>query len=152
MSRGNDCMKKYFLIDLDKKVLKVEEYPQDDLKVDLRYFKLKDPLELSNFDFKVFDSEKKAMTWLKRFTDILSNLDNKVICKSRELLTVLLKRKYMAQTIMGEKKQTYRSYKKDWQKGQLFNFHDQTFFLTVKLSSIEKNGKFGYCYKFSLLK
>ena len=145
-------MKKYFILDLNQKKIEVELYAVEDMLYDLKHFKLKDPLKLSNYDYKVFDSEAKAEKWLIKFNKTLNELDNKKICKSRDLPAILLKRRYMAQTLMKEKLQTYRNYKKDWKNGQLFNFHDQTFFLTVKLISIKLVKDKGYCYKFSLLK
>src|SRR5690606_10428833 len=100
-----------------------------------------------------FNSEKKAEAFLKQYKKIKASLNNRKICKSRSLPAILYKRRYMVLTLMGLKPQTYRSYLKPWKIGQLFNLHDQTFFLTVKLKDLfyDKSEKL-YCYKFTLPK
>ena len=143
-------MKDMFIIDLNKKDPKVDDYLIDDIQFDLDHFGYKEPMQLDSYDFKIFVTQKKAEEWLKIYKKILTGLDNKDICRSRDLPAILLKRRYMVQALMGEKLQTYRKYSKDWKPGQLFNFHDQTFFLTVKLITLEKDGKNGYCYKYKL--
>lgn len=143
-------MKDLYCIVLGTKDPKVTLYSVDDIKADLKYFGLKNPMELDDYDFKVFRTEKAANSWLKRYSKILKSLNNKRICKSRDLPAMLYKRRYMVQTLMGEKMQTYRHYPKEWKPGQLFNLHDQVFFLTVKLSSLKKMGRGSYCYKFRL--
>lgn len=122
-------------------------YSAEDIKSDLKENGFRKLSQLDDYDFKVFESEKKAEKWLKDYLKILRSLSNKKICKSRELPAILYKRRYMVQTLMGEKSQTYRSYKKDWKPGQLFNLHDQVFFLTVRLKRIVKTSD-GYKYEF----
>ena len=109
-------LKNMFIIDLNKKNIKVEDYLAEDIEYDLKHFKLKDPLKLSNNDFKVFNTAKEALGWLDKYTKILNSLDNSKICKSRDLPAILLKRKYMVQALMGEKMQTYRKYKKHYSR------------------------------------
>lgn len=144
-------MKDLYCIVLETKDPKVTLYSVEDIKADLKYFGLKKPMELDDYDFKVFRTEKDANSWLKRYSKLLKSLNNKRICKSRDLPAMLYKRRYMVQTLMGEKMQTYRSYPKMWKPGQLFNFHDQVFFLTVRLTSINKVGRKSYRYKFKLI-
>lgn len=145
-------VRSYFLLDLDKskQCLEVLEYTEEVLKDDMDFFGCKDPLELNDYDFKVFDSEKKADSYLKKYEKILSSLNNAKICNSRSLPAMLYKRRYIVQTLMNEKLQTYRHYCKNWKKGDLFNLHDQTYFLTVQLISIEKVNDEMYKYKFKL--
>ena len=139
-----------FLVNLERK-LEVFEYTNEVLKEDLEFFGVKSAHDLNDYDFKVFDTEKKANSWLKKYKKVLNGLDNKKICKSRDLPAILYKRRYIVQTLMKEKLQTVRHYKKDWKKGDLFNLHDQTYFLTVKLTKLTDLGNGLYQYDFKLL-
>lgn len=145
--------KAYFFVDLDvpDKSLKVDEYDLAFLKRDLKEFGRKNIMDLNDYDWRIFDSEIKAESFLKKYKKIKADLNNRKICKGRELPAILYKRRYMVLTLMGLKPQTYRRYSKPWKAGQLFNLHDQTFFLTVKLKSLtyDKKEKL-YCYKFVL--
>lgn len=145
--------RKYFYVELDRplKSLEVFEFPEQNLKELMKEAKVKNPLDLYDYDCPVFDSEKKAERFLKQYKKILKGLSNKKICKSRDLPAILYKRRYMVQSLMRLKNQTYRSYEKPWKPGQLFNLHDQVFFLTVRLTSLtyDKKTKL-YCYKFKL--
>ena len=147
-------MKDMFVIPLHRgKNLKVYVYPVEMIKEDMKANKFEKPLQLSDYDWKVFSTKKSAEAWLERYNEILKNLNNKKICKSRDLPAILYKRRYIVQTLMGEKNQTNRSYdKKEWKPGMLFNLHDQVFFLTVKLISKTKKGTKDYCYKFKVMK
>ena len=146
-------MKTYFYIELDKSPEKLEvfEYPEDNLRKLMKEAGVRNPLHLSDYDCYVFDSEKKADKFLSGYKKVLKGLSNRKICKSRDLPAILYKRRYMVQSLMRLKNQTYRSYKKPWTPGQLFNLHDQVFFLTVRLTSLtfDKRNR-QYCYKFKL--
>ena len=139
----------YYCIDLDDRSPEVLEYSGQVLADDMEYFGVKNALDLDTYDRKVFRSDEDADAFLDHYLDVLKNLDNKKICLDRSLPAILYKRRYIVQSIMGEKCQTYRHYKKNWKPGQLFNLHDQTFFLTVRLKSITETPD-GYCYKFEL--
>lgn len=143
-------MKDHYYIKLETPNPVVKLYPVEDMKIDMRAEGVKTPLALDDYDFKVFRSEKQASTWLKKYLKILRALHNKKICKSRDFPAMLYKRRYMVQTLMGEKMQTYRHYSKEWKPGQFFNLHDQVFFLTVRLTSVKKIGRGSYCYRFQL--
>ncbi len=145
-------MNDHFCIDLDRKNPEVMIYPAEAIQEDLDYFGGRDPLKLGDYDRKVFRTEKEACAWLRRYLKVLKSLNNKHICKSRKLPAMLLKRRYLVQTIMGEKVQTYRKYRRDWPPGQFFNFHDETFFLTVRLKKIstKKDADGQYRYDFEL--
>lgn len=150
---GAKNKKQYCFLDLTKSDRSLEVFQFDDAHLwdDLKAEGLKHPMELNDYDFRVFDSEKKADKFFEAYKKIRTGLSNKRICKSRDLPAMLYKRRYMVQTLMGLKNQTYRNYKKNWKPGQLFNLHDQVFFLTVKLISLtySKEHK-AYCYKFRL--
>lgn len=139
-----------FFINLEKKI-EVFEYTQKVQNEDKKTFGVKSVLELSDYDFKVFETEQKAKTYARRYVRTLRSLNNNSICQSRSLPNLLYKRRYIVQTLLGEKMQTIRHYNKKWPKGQLFNLYDQTFFLTVKLQSITEIGVELYRYDFKLI-
>ncbi|AFC22553.1 hypothetical protein phi1422_0033 [Bdellovibrio phage phi1422] len=139
----------FYCIDLDSRRPEVLEYSGKALNDDMAFFKAKTVKDLDNFDRRVFACDDEADKFLENYSQVMNSLDNKKICKDRTLPAMLYKRRYIVQTLMGEKFQTYRSYRKDWRPGQLFNLHDQTFFLTVRLKSITET-EHGFCYKFEL--
>lgn len=144
-------MKDHFYIKLDTSKPKIRIYPAESIKLDMKSEGARSPLALNDYDFKVFRTEAEANRWLSKYIKILRGLTNRKICKSRDLPAMLYKRRYMVQTLMREKMQTYRSYLKiDWKPGQFINLHDQVFFLTVRLTSIKKVGRSSYRYKFDL--
>lgn len=148
--------KRHYLIFLDKKNPQIYNYEPKDIQQDLKYFKLKDPIELSDYDMKVFRSEVAAEKWLNKFKKILKGLSNKKVCLSKEIPTILYKRRYIVQTLMGEKLQTYRRKPRvikmmsKVKLGDMFNLNDQKYFLTVILTSVSKDKKGEYKYKFRL--
>ena len=145
----------YYCIDLDRKKREVLEYSGQTLDADLKFFNCKDALEMNsvNYDRRTFETPEEAEAFLQRYNDEIATLDNSKICKSRKLPAMLYKRRYLILSLLGEKLQTVRSYKKNWNTGDLINLHDQNFFLTVQLTVIEEfeheNKKF-YRYKFQL--
>jgi hypothetical protein len=142
----------FYIVNLESKTPEVLEYTPKIMNDDLHHFKLKDPMELNDYDWRVFKSEREADRFLKKYMATLNSLDNKKICKSRDLPAMLYKRRYIVQTLMKEKLQTIRSYKKKWKAGDLFNLHDQSFFCTVELVSLTELGDNLYEYKFKLPK
>lgn len=145
--------RQYFFVDLQlpDKSLQVVPYDMTRLKQNLRDYGASTIWDLNDYDWRLFDSEKKAEKFLSTYKKIKSGLSNRKICKSRQLPAILYKRRYMVLTLMGLKNQTYRHYEKNWKPRQLFNLHDQVFFLTVRLTSLtfNKNTK-RYCYRFKL--
>lgn len=121
-----------------------------ELEEDLKFFNVKDAQELDTYDRRIFKTESQAETYLTKYAKTLKSLDNDKICHSRDLPAMLYKRRYMIQTILGEKNKTVRSYCKNWKAGQLFNLHDQTFFLTVRLKRIFQLSDGDYQYDFEL--
>ena len=140
----------YYHIDLTARKPTISEYFGETLKNDLKRENLKNPLDLSSYEFKVFKTLDSAVKYYNLYYDTLETLDNAKICKSRELKSLRLMRFYIVQVVLNQKTFSYQKTKKDWKIGQLFNFHDQTFFVTCKLISIEKtdNANFPYLYKF----
>lgn len=143
-------MKNHYYIKLNTPRPVVRFYPVESIKADMKSEGVRSPLALDDYDFKVFRTEKEAKKWLEKYVKILRSLSNKRICKSRDFPAMLYKRRYMVQTLMGEKMQTYRDYPKPWKPGQYFNLHDQVFFLTVKLTSLKRLSRNSYCYRFKL--
>jgi hypothetical protein len=139
-----------YVVNLESKNPEVLEYTPIELQKDLEFFGYSDVMQLNDFDWRVFKTERQADNFLKKYQKTLNSLDNKKICKSRDLPAMLYKRRYIVQTLMREKLQTVRHYKKDWKKGDLFNLHDQSFFVTVELVSLRKIGDSLYEYKFKL--
>jgi hypothetical protein len=146
-------MKLVYCVDLDTPRPEVLEFSGDDLEADLEYFEVSSPLELDNYDRRVFLSEVEAEAYLNTYLKTLRSLDNAKICKSRQLPCMLYKRRYIVQTLLNSKMYTERHYKKNWKPGVLFNLHDQTYFLTVRLTQLEEleddDGVF-YRYYFEL--
>ncbi len=140
-----------YCIDLTAKNIEVLEYTSEILKEDMEFFSVKNAMDLNDYDYKVFKTEKEADDFLNKYLKTLKTLNNNKICKSRALPCLLYKRRYIVQTLLGLKNQTFRHYQKKWKAGQLFNLHDQTYFLTVKLRKITKISKNNYKYDFKLV-
>lgn len=142
----------YYCIDFyDSKIialndLEVCEYDQDVIEQDMKNESVTDALELTDYDRVVFDDENKADQFLSTYKQIYSSLNSLKLCTDKSLPNMLYKRRYLVQTLMGFKMQTYRSYKKDWKSGQLINLYDQTYFLTVRLTGLS------FCHKKSAFK
>jgi hypothetical protein len=150
MKENGVCgLMKYFCIDLDSSKPEVMEYSGAALETDLEFFGAKNPLELSNFDRRVFDSERDAVKYLRKFLSIRRNL-KRIAKKGDDAPCMLYKRHYMIQTILGEKLYTERDYlKKFWTPGTMFYLHDQINFLKVKLKKVSEIEN-GYRYDFLL--
>lgn len=142
-------MDRVFCIDLDSPRPDVLEFSGAALREDLEFFEVASPLELNNFDRRIFLNERDAESYLEKYKRTLKSLDNNKICLDRKLPAMLYKRRYIVQSLLGEKLETFRHYKKNWSPGQLFNLHDQTFFLTVQLISITEEDE-EFLYKFKL--
>jgi hypothetical protein len=139
-----------YYIDLTKSRPHVGKFTPQRLANTLDSFGLKSVKELvGHYDRPVFETREEAELFLKFYLKKLDGLENKKICKSRELPCMLYKRRYMIQTLLGLKNQTYRDYEKPWKPGQLFNLHDQVFFLTVRLLSLTETDE-GFKYSFDL--
>lgn len=138
-----------FCIDLDSKNPEVLEFSGPELEEDMRYYNASSPLDLTDPDRRVFLTEEDAEKFLDTYTRALRTLSNERICVSRELPGMLYKRRYIVLSLLGLKTKTVRHYRRDWKPGQLFNLHDQTFFLTVELTELveREDGYFEYRFK-----
>jgi hypothetical protein len=142
----------YFYIDLCAKNLEIQEYEQRYLNADLIDNEVSDPLALSDFDWRVFVSLYDARYFLDKYNLVLETLDkNYRVKKHHDVPHLLYKRRYLVQTLMGVKNYTVRNYFKDWDKGQLVNLHDQTYFITVEITNVSHNCREGLTtYEFKL--
>lgn len=147
---GGDSVRECYYIDLDVARPDIFHFSGDELEYDMAAYKAKTVLDLDGFDRRIFKKEADAERFLDRYIDIKNGLKNSRICRSRHLPAMLYKRRYIVQTLMGDKMHTVRSYKKAWRPGILFNLHDQTYFLTVRLSRILDLGNGEYKYEFDL--
>lgn len=141
----------YYIDFLDKKP-SVSEYEKRYLNEDLTEAQTSDVMKLDEPDWRVFKDPKHAHEFLARYLHILNHeLNNEKICISRDLPCLLYKRRYIVQSLMGIKNQTYRSYLKDWKPGQLINLHDQVHFLTVRIKKITQTKDDEWKYDFSVV-
>jgi hypothetical protein len=155
-SAMNNKLKTYYAIDLDKKKLEIRTFSGKALAYDLQYYNLKDPLKLSNYDRKVFATAAEAEKYLKKYSKTLNNLDNGKICKKMGIPLLRYKRRYLVQTIMGEKNYTSRNSPRvtklmsKLKVGDMFNLNDQTFTLTVILTKVITTDNETFKYEFKL--
>lgn len=142
MKKEKNC----YYVDLDKKVLRIRP-----LEIAL----LKDNLK-SEYDRKIFQTLKDAEKYITRYSKILNGLNNKKICKKEGIPAILYKRRYIVQSLMKEKNQTFRDSDRvnkmmsKVKNGEMFNLYDQTFTLTVVLIRVSKINKKTYKYNFRL--
>lgn len=130
--------------------LQVLEYLDGDLRADMEDEGADDPTDLSDWDRRVFKNERAANAFLKRYCRVLKSLKSKGWCYSRQLPSMPYRKRMLVLSIMGLKSYTCRDYRKDWQPGQLFNLHDRTHFVTVKLIKITKVGPREWRYDFKI--
>lgn len=136
----------FYQINLLEKHPEIKTYDDETIRKDLKYFNFEKIEQLIDFDFKLFSSIQDASDWLNRY----NRVDLSAYCKRKDVPHMLLKRRYMRQVIMREKLYTCRTYNKKWEFGQLFNFFDQTYFITCRLVSIIKRDDGYYQYNYSL--
>lgn len=141
---GDLLMRMYmYYIDLNKdlKKLKIGKYKDKmDLELDLEYFGYSSYKELNDYDFKVFETLNEAESWLEKFQKTLKSLDEKDLCLKKGIPALLYKRRYLIQTLMGEKMQTFRDRDIGVKSGDLMNLYDQTYILTVKVTRVIFHG------------
>lgn len=138
-----------FCIDLDKSTEILEFHPSEYNK-DLESFKKNSVYELQDYNRRIFRTESEASKFRLEYLTALRALDNSRICKSRDLPCMLYKRRFIVLSLLGLKNQTFRHYKRNFERGTLFNLHDQTYFLTVRLDELIEHKKNLFEYRFSL--
>lgn len=149
LQSNNSDSQLFYFINLESSAPHIEEATIEEVSDTIVEHKVQHWKDLNDYDFKLFDNKKEAQEFFSQYMTALKSLDNKRICNSRDLPCLLYKRRYIVQSLLGLKNQTYRHYLKDFKKGDLINLHDQTYFLTVQIESVTKEGK-NYCYKFKL--
>lgn len=142
--------KKYFFIDLEKSISSLEVcwMSEKNMREDMKNLGLTNWHQYNSYDQKCFDNELEADKYLEKFLkafEDLKKMQNKI---NKNLPAMSYRRRYLIQTLMGEKLETFRTYEKNWKRGQKFNFHDQTYSITVELKSIRKLGEGNYHYEF----
>ena len=147
-------MKDCYVIQLDKTPLSIKILDADRVAVEMKYNRVRKPQALSDYDRKVFTTRGAAEKYLKKFKAALSYLRKNKTCLQRDIPIILYKRRYMVQTLLREKNQTYRDSPRvikmmsGLRAGDMFNLYDQTYSLTVVLTSVSKSkGLYKYCFK-----
>lgn len=141
-----------YCIDLDepKHRLDVTYFSDNALKSELKAYNCRSYEGLNSFDRRVFDNLGDAQKYLKKYLDKLGELERGELCQSKGLPALRYFRRYLVLSALGEKLHTHRSYGKNWKKGQLFNFHDQTYFLTVELEKLTQENETTFRYDFKI--
>lgn len=148
-----EMLNKIYCVDIDTKSPEVEVIFREDYLVQLREIDSKKLMDLETHDLRLFRSYIDAENFLKGFKKTLDSLKGLKLNAIKDIPKILLKRRYIATSLMGVKKLTTRHYNKNWKKGTIFQLFDQTYFLTAKLTKIEEvvaidnNNYFTYHYR-----
>ena len=142
----------HYLVDLQDRKPSVLIYSKDDIGDDLEFYNAKTPLELSDLDWRIFNSEDQAERFLRYYQKardlITENKNGRFLRKDFSLPCMLYPRRYLALTFLGLKTETYRHYDKPkWELGDHFYFNDQFRFIKVCLTGKTHNSE-GWCYKY----
>lgn len=147
----------YFCIDLayngkpiPTQKIEICEYLDEDLKADLKIEGLKNPLDLTDFDRMVFETEAEAEKFLKEYLIQEKRLTTGMRAWVNDVPAMAYRKRHLVLGLMGLKMKTSRHYKKDWEPGQVFNLHDRTNFVTVILQKITEDEKGEFTYHFKL--
>lgn len=145
-------MKKAYFVDVSKKIPTVETSEGDELKKDLEFFQVSRPedVTLVSPSIRVFKTKKAADKFLEKYLTVFYELDKKVKCHSKNIPSILMKKHFIALSVMNLKLSTTRTGErlKNANVGDLINMYDQTHFHTVKLVSKERSGM-NYVYNFT---
>lgn len=133
----------YFYVNLEAKTPRVFEVFKDFANEALSESKGR------QFDFRLFETEIEAEKFIEKYNQALQSLKT-LKNESPKVPCILYKRRYLVLSKMGLKNFTVRDYKKPWEPGQIFAFHDQTYFLKAKLIHLYKVED-GYRYDFQVL-
>lgn len=141
-----------YMLDLTKSQVEKIRFKKSEYE---SYCKVNEYHEYSNeYDFKVFDTEKQAENWLEKYEKAIKSLSK--ISPKGSKASILYKRRYLAQTVMSEKLQTYRNSSRvnkmmsKLSPGDQFTLHDQTHFLPVILTLATKVDETTVKYEFKL--
>lgn len=138
----------YYLFTKDASKRRIMPYSPADLDYDLKKFKVKNAIELSNPEFIVTRTREEAELFLERFLSIQNNLSTLAACKDK-LPKMLYKRRYIVLALMRLKTKTLRHYDKGIRAGDVFAFYDQINCLKVRCTAFKKlsANKFQYDYE-----
>lgn len=142
-----------YCIDLKRKNLAVQHANMKDLLLEAD--NVGTSLDAIKYDLKIFKNEQKADAWLELYNETAKKLKN-LRCKTDCKAKILYKRRYLIQTLMHEKNQTYRDsarVNKMLEKikpGETFTLYDQTHFLKVKLTKVTKMDGNNFRYDFKI--
>lgn len=121
-----------------------------ELKDDMKHFKVKCPTKISNWDMRVFKTSHEANDFYENYIDMMKNMKKYSVCTDRNLPSLLFKKRYIALTLLGIKFYTTRTGErlKNANEGDLINIYDQTHFHTVRLTKKEKINDKEFKYSF----
>lgn len=146
-----------FAIDLRQKDKKILIFDQDCIEELKTQNQVKDVLELSNYDVKLFKHWHEANDFLEEYSKAEQKLDQFKIKKdAKKMPKILYKRRYMIQSLIGKKNQTVRNSKRvvkmmsTLRPGDHFKLYDQTFEITVKLTKVKQLDKTNVQYDFKI--
>lgn len=148
-------MRPHFTIDLRSKGLEICEYAPDLIKSDMKLLGVKNALDLDlivDFNQKIFKTERDAETWRSKFLKTLRSLDSFKILSERRRPLIAMKRRYIVLSILGEKRFTRRTFKRNWSAGQEFYIHDQRSYVLCRLSEdVVDDGDGLYTYHYEVI-
>lgn len=139
----------FYRIDLATST-EVYEYDNDTVQKDLDHYNASHWMDLIDHDWKVFKTETDANKFVTQYNQTLKRLNKlKTSVNLKGLPCLLYKRRYLVLSALGLKLVTKRDYlKKNLLPGDLFYFHDQTYYLICELKKITKNKEGLYEYEF----
>lgn len=136
------------IVPLEK--LEVCELDMPDLKDLFKEYEVNniEDLQREDWDRIYFKSEHEADKFLIDYKNNFNRILNENLCHSRDLPALAYRRRMLPLALMGKKMMTSRDYKANLKEGELFNLHDRTYFLTVRLNKIQfKKGLFEYHFE-----
>lgn len=138
-----------YCVDIDARRVEVMEFSGEELEIDLDAFGVSDASELQDDDRRIFKNERDAELFVEAFNEVKNNLRTLASSPLRGIPSLLLKKRYLIMILLGEKTYTTRDYNRAWPPGTIFNLHDQTHFISVRLREIKdnKDGTFTYHFK-----
>lgn len=107
--------------------------------------------ELSDYERRFFKSLDDCNDFLDDYDKAMELIQNGFFCIKKDIPCLIYKRHYLVLTALKIKNQTFRSYRKSWNIGQLINLYDQKHYVTVRIKAIDKVGN-QFRYDFELMR
>lgn len=139
----------YYFIDLEQKIKTIETYEEKYLNGDIAYHEVDDALELSDYDWRVFDNLDTAKEFLDKYLETEKKL-RRLPEYNPKFSKMLYKRRYLVQSAMGLKNSTVRHYYKPYENRDIV-FHDQTYAIVVRVKSVKQIDENEWEYNFEVL-